>query len=222
MQCARCGAQLRSQNKFCPVCGAPVPRRSTNGSARPSSTAAFPAVAAPAPPPAQPAERGGSGVLIAVVAVAVAAVAVVAVALVFAWRGSASSSGSHDVVYYGQADAMTVSAVTLIVPCDSSNEPIEEYAVVIKPADTASEDALGRITELEVEGTSGFTVGNFGGVEDGEFVLNIEDHRSGRTRNVLVSYDVDNVDAPAELRAEEQGAADNNADNPSLLERLLP
>ena len=206
MQCTRCGAQLRPNNKFCPVCGTPVPRRSANGSARPSSTAAFPAVAAPAPPPAQPAERGGSGVLIAVVAVAVAAVAVVAVALIFAWRGSAASSDNRNVVYYGQADAVTVSAVTLIVPCDSSNEPIEEYA----------------ITELEVEGTSGFTVGNFGGVEDGEFVLNIEDHRSGRTRNVLVSYDVDNVDAPAELRAEEQGAADNNADNPSLLERLLP
>lgn len=222
MQCTRCGAQLRPNNKFCPVCGTPAPRRSANGSVRPSSTAAFPAVAAPTPAAAPPAERGGGGAILAAVAVAVVAVAVVAVALVFAWRGRADSAEDLNVVYYGQADAMRVSAVTLIVPCDSSNEPIEKYSVVIKPADTASEDALGGITELEVEGTSGFAVGNFGGVEDGEFVLNIEDHRSGRTRNVLVSYDVDNVDAPAELRAEEQGAAENNADDPSFLEGLLP
>lgn len=168
--------------------------------------ASAPAYAAPAPVPPAPAgeapKKKGHGALIIGI-VALIAVLAVGGALYVRLYGL---PGSAQTAYTADAPAQ-VSAKTRVRPKDANGKEMSAYVAYLVSAKGTGDAASISTTPYRCEGTddSGFTLEDFGDVEDGDYTLVIVDNSdsgSSARYDVPVHYEHDNPKAPESLDPE--------------------
>ena len=168
--------------------------------------ASAPAYAAPAPVPPAPAgeapKKKGHGALIIGI-VALIAVLAVGGALYVRLHGL---PGSAQTAYTADAPAQ-VSAKTRVRPKDANGKEMSAYVAYLVSTKGAGDAASISTTPYRYEGTddSGFTLEDFGDVEDGDYTLVIVDNSdsgSSARYDVPVHYEHDNPKAPESLDPE--------------------
>lgn len=169
-------------------------------------SASAPAYAAPAPVPPAPAgeapkKKGHSALIIGIVAL----IAVLAVggALYVRLHGL---PGSAQTAYTADAPAQ-VSAKTRVRPKDANGKEMSAYVAYLVSTKGTGDAASISTTPYRYEGTddSGFTLEDFGDVEDGDYTLVIVDNSdsgSSARYDVPVHYEHDNPKAPESLDPE--------------------
>lgn len=165
-----------------------------------------PAYAAPAPVPPAPADEApkkkGHGVLIIGI-VALIAVLAVGGALYVRLHGL---PGSAQTAYTADAPAQ-VSAKTRVRPKEANGKEMSAYVAYLVSTKGTGDAASISTTPYRYEGTddSGFTLEDFGDVEDGDYTLVIVDNSdsgSSTRYDVPVHYEHDNPKAPESLDPE--------------------
>lgn len=165
-----------------------------------------PAYAAPAPVPPAPAgeapKKKGHGALIIGI-VALIAVLAVGGALYVRLHGL---PGPAQTAYTADAPAQ-VSAKTRVRPKDANGKEMSAYVAYLVSTKGAGDAASISTTPYRYEGTddSGFTLEEFGDVEDGDYTLVIVDNSdsgSSARYDVPVHYEHDNPKAPESLDPE--------------------
>lgn len=165
-----------------------------------------PAYAAPAPVPPAPADEApkkkGHGALIIGI-VALIAVLAVGGALYVRLHGL---PGSAQTAYTADAPAQ-VSAKTRVRPKDANGKEMSAYVAYLVSTKGTGDAASISTTPYRYEGTddSGFTLEDFGDVEDGDYTLVIVDNSdsgSSARYDVPVHYEHDNPKAPESLDPE--------------------
>lgn len=168
--------------------------------------ASAPAYAAPAPVPPAPAgeapKKKGHGALIIGI-VALIAVLAVGGALYVRLHGL---PGSAQTAYTTDAPAQ-VSAKTRVRPKDANGKEMSAYVAYLVSTKGTGDAASISTTPYRYEGTddSGFTLEDFGDVEDGDYTLVIVDNSdsgSSARYDVPVHYEHDNPKAPESLDPE--------------------
>ena len=168
--------------------------------------ASAPAYAAPAPVPPAPAgeapKKKGHGALIIGI-VALIAVLAVSGALYVRLHGL---PGSTQTAYTADAPAQ-VSAKTRVRPKDANGKEMSAYVAYLVSTKGTGDAASISTTPYRYEGTddSGFTLEDFGDVEDGDYTLVIVDNSdsgSSARYDVPVHYEHDNPKAPESLDPE--------------------
>lgn len=168
--------------------------------------ASAPAYAAPAPVPPAPAgeapKKKGHGALIIGI-VALIAVLAVGGALYVRLHGL---PGSAQTAYTADAPAQ-VSAKTRVRPKDANGKEMSAYVAYLVSTKGTGDAASISTTPYRYEGTddSGFTLEDFGDVEDGDYTLVIVDNSdsgSSARYDVPVHYEHDNPKAPESLDPE--------------------
>lgn len=168
--------------------------------------ASAPAYAAPAPVPPAPAgeapKKKGHGALIIGI-VALVAVLAVGGALYVRLHGL---PGSAQTAYTADAPAQ-VSAKTRVRPKDANGKEMSAYVAYLVSTKGTGDAASISTTPYRYEGTddSGFTLEDFGDVEDGDYTLVIVDNSdsgSSARYDVPVHYEHDNPKAPESLDPE--------------------
>lgn len=168
--------------------------------------ASAPAYAAPAPVPPAPAgeapKKKGHGALIIGI-VALIAVLAVGGALYVRLHGL---PGSAQTAYTADAPAQ-VSAKTRVRPKDANGKEMSAYVAYLVSTKGTGDAASISTTPYRYEGTddSGFTLEDFGNVEDGNYTLVIVDNSdsgSSARYDVPVHYEHDNPKAPESLDPE--------------------
>ena len=168
--------------------------------------ASAPAYAAPAPMPPAPAgeapKKKGHGALVIGI-VALIAVLAVGGALYVRLHGL---PGSAQTAYTADAPAQ-VSAKTRVRPKDANGKEMSAYVAYLVSTKGAGDAASISTTPYRYEGTddSGFTLEDFGDVEDGDYTLVIVDNSdsgSSARYDVPVHYEHDNPKAPESLDPE--------------------
>lgn len=168
--------------------------------------ASAPAYAAPAPVPPAPAgeapKKKGRGALIIGI-VALVAVLAVGGALYVRLHGL---PGSAQTAYTADAPAQ-VSAKTRVRPKDANGKEMSAYVAYLVSTKGTGDAASISTTPYRYEGTddSGFTLEDFGDVEDGDYTLVIVDNSdsgSSARYDVPVHYEHDNPKAPESLDPE--------------------
>lgn len=168
--------------------------------------ASAPAYAAPAPVPPAPAgeapKKKGHGTLIIGI-VALIAVLAVGGALYVRLHGL---PGSAQTAYTADAPAQ-VSAKTRVRPKDANGKEMSAYVAYLVSTKGTGDAASISTTPYRYEGTddSGFTLEDFGDVEDGDYTLVIVDNSdsgSSARYDVPVHYEHDNPKAPESLGPE--------------------
>ena len=167
-------------------------------------SASAPAYAAPVPPaPAgeAPKKKGHGALIIGIVAL----IAVLAVggALYVRLHGL---PGSAQTAYTADAPAQ-VSAKTCVRPKDANGKEMSAYVAYLVSTKGTGDAASISTTPYRYEGTddSGFTLEDFGDVEDGDYTLVIVDNSdsgSSARYDVPVHYEHDNPKAPESLDPE--------------------
>lgn len=169
-------------------------------------SASAPAYAAPAPVPPAPAgeapkKKGHSALIIGIVAL----IAVLAVggALYVRLHGL---PGSAQTAYTADAPAQ-VSAKTRVRPKDANGKEMSAYVAYLVSTKGTGDASSISTTPYRYEGTddSGFTLEDFGDVEDGDYTLVIVDNSdsgSSARYDVPVHYEHDNPKAPESLDPE--------------------
>ena len=103
---------------------------------------------------------------------------------------------------YASDDAVTVSSQTTILPQDLEDEALNAYTARVKEADDLDGAALdiSQIPRLSIEGTGGFSLGNFGQLEDGTYLVCLETD-AGESFDLppLVIDSSDTANTPEEL-----------------------
>lgn len=169
-------------------------------------SASAPAYAAPAPVPPAPAgeapKKKGHGALIIGI-VALIAVLAVGGALYVRLHGL---PGSAQTAYTADAPAQ-VSAKTRVRPKDANGKVMSAYVAYLVSTKGTGDAASISTTPYRYEGTddSGFTLEDFGNVEDGDYTLVIVDNSdsgSSARYDVPVHYEHDNPKAPESLDPE--------------------
>ena len=169
-------------------------------------SASAPAYAAPAPVPPAPAgeapKKKGHGALIIGI-VALIAVLAVGGALYVRLHGL---PGSAQAAYTTDAPAQ-VSAKTRVRPKDANGKEMSAYVAYLVSTKGTGDAASISTTPYRYEGTddSGFTLEDFGDVEDGDYTLVIVDNSdsgSSARYDVPVHYEHDNPKAPESLDPE--------------------
>ena len=169
-------------------------------------SASAPAYAAPAPVPPAPAgeapKKKGHGALIIGI-VALIAVLAVGGALYVRLHGL---PGSVQTAYTADAPAQ-VSAKTRVRPKDANGKEMSAYVAYLVSTKGTGDAASISTTPYRYEGTddSGFTLEDFGNVEDGDYTLVIVDNSdsgSSARYDVPVHYEHDNPKAPESLDPE--------------------
>lgn len=169
-------------------------------------SASAPAYAAPAPVPPAPAgeapKKKGHGALIIGI-VALIAVLAVGGALYVRLHGL---PGSAQTAYTADAPAQ-VSAKTCVRPKDANGKEMSAYVAYLVSTKGTGDAASISTTPYRYEGTddSGFTLEDFGDVEDGDYTLVIVDNSdsgSSARYDVPVHYEHDNPKAPESLDPE--------------------
>ena len=169
-------------------------------------SASAPAYAAPAPVPPAPAgeapKKKGHGALIIGI-VALIAVLAVGGALYVRLHGL---PGSVQTAYTADAPAQ-VSAKTRVRPKDANGKEMSAYVAYLVSTKGTGDAASISTTPYRYEGTddSGFTLEDFGDVEDGDYTLVIVDNSdssSSARYDVPVHYEHDNPKAPESLDPE--------------------
>lgn len=169
-------------------------------------SASAPAYAAPAPVPPAPAgeapKKKGHGALIIGI-VALIAVLAVGGALYVRLHGL---PGSAQTAYTADAPAQ-VSAKTRVRPKDANGKEMSTYVAYLVSTKGTGDAASISTTPYRYEGTddSGFTLEDFGDVEDGDYTLVIVDNSdsgSSARYDVPVHYEHDNPKAPESLDPE--------------------
>ena len=169
-------------------------------------SASAPAYAAPAPVPPAPAgealKKKGHGALIIGI-VALVAVLAVGGALYVRLHGL---PGSAQTAYTADAPAQ-VSAKTRVRPKDANGKEMSAYVAYLVSTKGTGDAASISTTPYRYEGTddSGFTLEDFGDVEDGDYTLVIVDNSdsgSSARYDVPVHYEHDNPKAPESLDPE--------------------
>lgn len=169
-------------------------------------SASAPAYAAPAPVPPAPAgeapKKKGHGALIIGI-VALIAVLAVGGALYVRLHGL---PGSAQTAYTADAPAQ-VSAKTRVRPKDANGKEMSAYVAYLVSTKGTGDAASVSTTPYRYEGTddSGFTLEDFGDVEDGDYTLVIVDNSdsgSSARYDVPVHYEHDNLKAPESLDPE--------------------
>lgn len=169
-------------------------------------SASAPAYAAPAPVPPAPAgeapKKKGHGALIIGI-VALIAVLAVGGALYVRLHGL---PGSAQTAYTADAPAQ-VSAKTRVRPKDANGKEMSAYVAYLVSTKGTGDAASISTTPYRYEGTddSGFTLEDFGDVEDGDYTLVIVDNSdsgSSARYDVPVHYEHDNLKAPESLDPE--------------------
>lgn len=165
-----------------------------------------PAYAAPAPVPPAPAgevpKKKGHGALVIGI-VALIAVLAVGGALYVRLHGL---PGSAQTAYTADAPAQ-VSAKTRVRPKDANGKEMSAYVAYLVSTKGTGDAASISTTPYRYEGTddSGFTLEDFGDVEDGDYTLVIVDNSdsgSSARYDVPVHYEHDNPKAPESLDPE--------------------
>lgn len=165
-----------------------------------------PAYAAPAPVPPAPAgeapKKKGHGALIIGIVVLIAVLAVGG-ALYVRLHGL---PGSAQTAYTADAPAQ-VSAKTRVRPKDANGKEMSAYVAYLVSTKGTGDAASISTTPYRYEGTddSGFTLEDFGDVEDGDYTLVIVDNSdsgSSARYDVPVHYEHDNPKAPESLDPE--------------------
>ena len=165
-----------------------------------------PAYAAPAPVPPAPAgeapKKKGHGALIIGIVVLIAVLAVGG-ALYVRLHGL---PGSAQTAYTADAPAQ-VSAKTRVRPKDANGKEMSAYVAYLVSTKGTGDAASISTTPYRYEGTddSGFTLEDFGDVEDGDYTLVIVDNSdsgSSARYDVPVHYEHDNLKAPESLDPE--------------------
>lgn len=168
--------------------------------------ASAPAYAAPAPVPPAPAgeapKKKGHGALVIGI-VALIAVLAVGGALYVRLHGL---PGSAQTAYTADAPAQ-VSAKTRVRPKDANGKEMSAYVAYLVSTKGSGDAASISTTPYRYEGTddSGFTLEDFGDVEDGDYTLVIVDNSdsgSSARYDVPVHYEHDNPKAPESLDPE--------------------
>lgn len=168
--------------------------------------ASAPAYAAPAPVPPAPAgeapKKKGHGALIIGI-VALIAVLAVGGALYVRLHGL---PGSAQTAYTADAPAQA-SAKTRVRPKDANGKEMSAYVAYLVSTKGTGDAASISTTPYRYEGTddSGFTLEDFGDVEDGDYTLVIVDNSdsgSSARYDVPVHYEHDNPKAPESLDPE--------------------
>lgn len=168
--------------------------------------ASAPAYAAPAPVPPAPAgeapKKKGHGALVIGI-VALIAVLAVGGALYVRLHGL---PGSAQTAYTADAPAQ-VSAKTRVRPKDANGKEMSAYVAYLVSTKGTGDAASISTTPYRYEGTddSGFTLEDFGDVEDGDYTLVIVDNSdsgSSARYDVPVHYEHDNPKAPESLDPE--------------------
>lgn len=168
--------------------------------------ASAPAYAAPAPVPPAPAgeapKKKGHGALIIGIVVLIAVLAVGG-ALYVRLHGL---PGSAQTAYTADAPAQ-VSAKTRVRPKDANGKEMSAYVAYLVSTKGTGDAASISTTPYRYEGTddSGFTLEDFGDVEDGDYTLVIVDNSdsgSSARYDVPVHYEHDNPKAPESLDPE--------------------
>lgn len=169
-------------------------------------SASAPAYAAPAPVPPAPAgeapKKKGHGALVIGI-VALIAVLAVGGALYVRLHGL---PGSAQAAYTTDAPAQ-VSAKTRVRPKDANGKEMSAYVAYLVSTKGTGDAASISTTPYRYEGTddSGFTLEDFGNVEDGDYTLVIVDNSdsgSSARYDVPVHYEHDNPKAPESLDPE--------------------
>lgn len=169
-------------------------------------SASAPAYAAPAPVPPAPAgeapKKKGHGALIIGI-VALIAVLAVGGALYVRLHGL---PGSAQTAYTTDAPAQ-VSAKTRVRPKDANGKEMSAYVAYLVSTKGTGDASSISTTPYRYEGTddSGFTLEDFGDVEDGDYTLVIVDNSdsgSSARYDVPVHYEHDNPKAPESLDPE--------------------
>lgn len=169
-------------------------------------SASAPAYAAPAPVPPAPAgeapKKKGHGALVIGI-VALIAVLAVSGALYVRLHGL---PGSTQTAYTADAPAQ-VSAKTRVRPKDANGKEMSAYVAYLVSTKGTGDAASISTTPYRYEGTddSGFTLEDFGDVEDGDYTLVIVDNSdsgSSARYDVPVHYEHDNPKAPESLDPE--------------------
>lgn len=169
-------------------------------------SASAPAYAAPAPVPPAPAgeapKKKGHGALVIGI-VALVAVLAVGGALYVRLHGL---PGSAQTAYTADAPAQ-VSAKTRVRPKDANGKEMSAYVAYLVSTKGTGDAASISTTPYRYEGTddSGFTLEDFGDVEDGDYTLVIVDNSdsgSSARYDVPVHYEHDNPKAPESLDPE--------------------
>lgn len=168
--------------------------------------ASAPAYAAPAPVPPAPAgeapKKKGHGALVIGI-VALIAVLAVGGALYVRLHGL---PGSAQTAYTTDAPAQ-VSAKTRVRPKDANGKEMSAYVAYLVSTKGTGDASSISTTPYRYEGTddSGFTLEDFGDVEDGDYTLVIVDNSdsgSSARYDVPVHYEHDNPKAPESLDPE--------------------
>ena len=108
---------------------------------------------------------------------------------------------SQNIVYFGSEEAVRCSAVTRILPKNESGETLKSYKVRLTPV--GAQDALPEeSTLLEVEGSNGFTMADFGDLPDGSYSLEFIDNDTGKSNELPVDYGKDDEGAPSDWQVE--------------------
>lgn len=169
-------------------------------------SASAPAYAAPASVPPAPAgeapKKKGHGALIIGIVVLIAVLAVGG-ALYVRLHGL---PGSAQTAYTADAPAQ-VSAKTRVRPKDANGKEMSAYVAYLVSTKGTGDAASISTTPYRYEGTddSGFTLEDFGNVEDGDYTLVIVDNSdsgSSARYDVPVHYEHDNPKAPESLDPE--------------------
>lgn len=124
----------------------------------------------------EPPKRHHTGAIVAVTVIVVLIVAAVAVLVAFGGVDGVRErffGGETVEASYASADTVDVSFESTIVPMDEQGEPMTTYTVRVKQASDDSGEAIDivDIPMLSVEGSGGFTIGDFGDLDEGSYLL---------------------------------------------------
>lgn len=178
MRCPNCGAPLYG-NRFCESCGAFV-----------SSTPYASAKVASAASPASSASSG-KGKTVALAVLGVVLLAFLAVGAVAGYKHVSAAP----VLYYGSSARVECSSVTRFIPYDAFDAMLTQYSVHIRPTGGQDEPIEDEMPFIEVSGDAGFSLGNFGSIPDGGYLLEISDDLTGATYELEVWHDIDSMEA---------------------------